>query len=62
MTDGFIDNLSPLVYFREFEKNYYKCHYHCLLTDRITNGLFDSYVSNSLKKISMDKKIIDVMT
>jgi len=40
MTDGFIDNLSPLVYFKEFEKNYYKCHYHCLLTDRITNSLF----------------------
>jgi len=45
------------------EKNYYKYHYHCLLTNEIINGLFDDFISHSLMDILTDeKKIIDGMT
>jgi ornithine carbamoyltransferase len=46
ITDGF----RPLVYSRELKRNY--CNCHCLPTNRITDDLFDSYMSNSL----MEKK------
>jgi len=35
------------VYSRKLKRNYYKYNCHYLLTDRITNGLFDGYMSNS---------------
>ena len=44
ITDGF----RPLVYSRELKTNYCNCHCHCLPTNRITDDLFDSYMSNSL--------------
>jgi hypothetical protein len=56
LADGVADGLNPLVYSRELEKNYYKYHCHYLLTNKITYGLCDDYISNSLKEIRMDKK------
>jgi hypothetical protein len=38
-----IDGLKLLVYSRKLEKNYSKCHRHYLLTNGITDGLFDDY-------------------
>ena len=55
-TGGITNRLSPSVYYRELKKNYCKCHCHCLLTDRIIDGLFDGYMSNSPKEIQMNKK------
>ena len=43
-------------YSKELEKNCYKCHCYCLLIERITNNLFDSYMSNSLTDIPTEKK------
>ena len=55
------DEHSLLVYSKEFKNNCCKCrcklHCHCLLIKRITNDLFDGYMSNSLtneKKSSME--------
>jgi hypothetical protein len=45
-----------LVYSRKLEKNYSKWHHHYLLTNGITDGIFGDYISNSSKKIPMDKK------
>jgi hypothetical protein len=55
ITNEVTDGLSPSVYLKELEKNYYKCHCHCLVIDGITDGLFDSYMSNSPKKIPTNK-------
>jgi hypothetical protein len=38
-----IDGLKLLVYSRKLEKNYSKYHRHYLLTNGITDGLFDDY-------------------
>jgi hypothetical protein len=50
-----------MIYSRELEKNYYKCHLHCLLTIKIIDGMFDNYLSNSPTNILTDKKITDGM-
>jgi hypothetical protein len=50
-----------MIYSRELEKNYYKCHFHCLLTIKIIDGMFDNYLSNSPTNILTDKKITDGM-
>ena len=50
-----------MIYFRELEKNYYKYHFHCLLTIEIIDGMFDSYLSNSPTNILTDKKNTDGM-
>jgi len=35
ITNGVADSTTPSVYYRELEKNYYKCHY----TDGVTNKI-----------------------
>ena len=50
-----------MIYSRELEKNYCKCHFYCLLTVEIIDGMFDSYLSNSPTNILTNKKITDGM-
>ena len=56
MTCHFYRHNDILNYFRELEKNYYKCHCHYLLTNKIADGLFDSYMSNLPRGMPIKKK------
>ena len=40
ITDSVIDGLRSLVYSKELENNYYKCHCHCLTSTKLHTFFF----------------------